>query len=174
MSRGTEPEILCGTFLEDSRGIFSKLYPIPESYGFEFSVEEIFWSTSARGAVRGLHFQLEPDEIGKIVWVSHGSIFDVLVDLREGETFGAVSTYDLCATSGDSLFVPRGFAHGFQALEEMSIVSYAVDGVFSPARDAGIRWDSVGAEWPLEVTVISERDKVQPALADFHTRFGRR
>jgi dTDP-4-dehydrorhamnose 3,5-epimerase len=171
MSAGTEPLILQGSFSQDSRGIFSKPFPLAAAYDFDFVVEEIFWSTSSRGVIRGMHFQLEPDEIGKIVWVSHGSIYDVLVDLRDGDSYGAVSIYPLDASSGQSLFVPAGFAHGYQALEDMSIVSYAVDGLFSPAADAGIRWDSVGVDWPLPVTEISERDKVHPPLAEFTARF---
>ncbi|HEY8913992.1 dTDP-4-dehydrorhamnose 3,5-epimerase [Lacisediminihabitans sp.] len=171
MRSGTEPLILQGSFSEDSRGIFSKPFPLASQYDFDFVVEEIFWSTSSLGVIRGMHFQLEPDEIAKIVWVSHGSIYDVLIDLRDGDSYGAVSTYPLDALSGQSLYVPAGFAHGYQALEDMSIVSYAVDGVFSPQSDAGVRWDSLGIDWPLPVTEISERDKVHPALADFTARF---
>ena len=171
MTSGTEPQILVGTFSQDSRGTFSKPFPVPAGYGFEFAVAEIFWSNSSRGVIRGMHFQLEPDAIGKIVWVSHGSIFDVVIDLRDGDTFGTASSFQLDARSGHALFVPAGFAHGFQALEDESIVSYAVDGLFSPTRDVGIRWDTIGVDWPLVPSEISARDRSHPALDEFESRF---
>jgi dTDP-4-dehydrorhamnose 3,5-epimerase len=168
-----EPTLIETPFYKDDRGSFAKPFPLLADSNLEFAVREIFWSTSAKGVIRGMHFQVEPDAITKIVWVSTGSVFDVLVDLREGNTFGDVSTFTLSASNGNSLVVPRGFAHGFQSLEESSVVSYAVDGPFSPTADRGVRWDSIGVSWPLPPSQISTRDREHPFLADFAPRFSR-
>lgn len=173
MINNLEPQLIASPFYEDDRGSFAKPFPLPSGLYDDFTVREIFWSTSARGVIRGMHFQLEPDSIAKIVWVSTGTIFDVLVDLRAGDTFGELHTFTLSAEDGKSLLVPSGFAHGFQSLEEPAVVSYAVDGPFSPAADRGVRWDSVGAKWPLEPTQISARDREHPLLEDFLPRFSR-
>lgn len=171
MNANSTPQLFAGGFSTDARGSFAKPFPVPESTGVEFDVKEIFSTVSNRGVIRGMHFQFEPDEIAKIVWVSNGQIFDVLVDLRDTDDFGRTYSYRLDATSGNCLFVPAGFAHGFQSLDDNSIVNYAVDDVFSPASDSGIRWDSIGIEWPLPVSVISDRDRKHPTLAEFAPRF---
>ena len=171
MTAGCEPLVLEGVFSRDARGDFHKPYPLPASSGIDFEVREIFWSSSAKGVIRGMHFQFVPDDVAKIIWVSQGSIHDVLVDLREGEAFGTTSIYPLDSRSGRALYVPSGFAHGYQSLEDGTIVSYAQDGVFSPARDAGIRWDTIGVDWPLIPTEISIRDMNHPALNEFSRPF---
>jgi dTDP-4-dehydrorhamnose 3,5-epimerase len=135
------------------------------------AIHEIFWTTSAYGMIRGLHFQEPPSSIGKLVWVSHGEILDVVVDLRIGESFGTVESYQLDSNSGQTLWVPHGFAHGFQALSEQAIVNYAVDGGFDPVADAGVRWDSIELNWPIPPTEISVRDQALPPLAEFESPF---
>ncbi|MCU1514462.1 MAG: dTDP-4-dehydrorhamnose 35-epimerase related [Microbacteriaceae bacterium] len=171
MTPGTEPQLLEIVSSQDSRGTFAKPFPLPAASGIEFEVKEIFSTSSGRGVVRGMHFQFEPDQIAKIVWVTTGSIFDVLVDLRDHDGFGTAYSWELNSTAGNALLVPAGFAHGFQSLEAGSVVNYAVDDVFSPGRDAGIRWDSVGVSWPLAVTEMSARDTAHPSLDDFDYRF---
>ena len=165
------PQLLRSVYAEDARGNFSKPFQsvMPGLEGF--AIREIYWSTSDTGVIRGMHFQLPPTAIGKVVWVSRGAITDVVVDLRRGETYGAVSSYSMDSTSGASLWVPAGFAHGFQALGPDTIVNYAVDGDFSPEHDRGIRWDSVGFDWPLPPGPISARDQAQPTLAEFESPF---
>jgi dTDP-4-dehydrorhamnose 3,5-epimerase len=157
-----EPSLVDGFSAQDERGSFAKPYPIAG----DFEVREIFWSRSHPGVIRGMHFQTMPHPIAKVVWVSSGRIVDVLVDVRPGETFGAVHRYELDAPSGAALIVPRGFAHGFQAIEP-SIVNYAVDGPYVREHDTGIRWDSFGFDWPLAPTVISERDRSFVGVDEF-------
>jgi dTDP-4-dehydrorhamnose 3,5-epimerase len=171
MTRRSAPQVYLGGYAEDARGSFAKPFPVPHGVGIEFEVREIFSSVSARAVIRGMHFQFEPDQIAKIVWVTQGAIFDVVVDLRDGDDFGAVSSYHLDARSGQALYVPSGFAHGFQALDDLSVVNYAQDRVYSPTRDAGIRWDSIGVKWPLAPTEISARDRAHPRLDEFAYRF---
>jgi dTDP-4-dehydrorhamnose 3,5-epimerase len=166
-----KPCLLDSPIILDSRGSFSK--PLHESSfeGSLFDVREIFWSTSSAGAIRGVHFQGPPRQIEKLVWVSLGSILDVVVDLRKGPTFGQVSTFFLDALSGQTLWVPSGFGHGFQSLENGTIVNYATDGAFSPEHEGGIAWDSLGVDWPLPPSVISMRDSNFEGLQDFDSPF---
>ena len=170
MSPSDEPVLFTTFHVADQRGTFSK----PYSYAVgevPFVIRELFWSTSSRGTVRGMHFQLPPAATAKLVWVSAGEIVDALVDLRPGPGWGRVSEYRLAAAEGTALLVPVGFAHGFQALADDTIVNYAQDREFSPADDAGINWRSAAIEWPLPVSSTSVRDDALPALSDFDSPF---
>ncbi len=171
MSLSSSPLLLSTVYSEDSRGNFSKPFALPNAAGAEYAIREIYWTTSRRGTIRGMHFQLTPAEIGKIVWVSRGSIIDVVVDVRGHAGFGDTVTFELAGDSGRAVWVPPGFAHGFQALEDDTIVNYAVDGDFSPENDSGVRWDSIGFDWPLPPGSISPRDQSLVDLSEFVTPF---
>ncbi len=118
-----------------------------------------------------MHFQLPPASIGKIVWVSRGSIIDLAVDVRNHDGYGDTVAFVLDAVSGKAVWIPPGFAHGFQALEDETIVNYAVDGDFDPVSDAGVRWDSLAFDWPLAPGPISARDQALPTLSEFDSPF---
>jgi dTDP-4-dehydrorhamnose 3,5-epimerase len=125
-------------------------------------------SRSARGTLRGLHFQTEPGQ-AKLVRCPRGRIFDVAVDLRRGSpTYGQWEGHELDDERHRQLFVPAGFGHGFAVLSEEADVSYLLSSVYDPATEAGIAWDDpdVGVEWPLDEPLLSERDKAAPRLAE--------
>jgi dTDP-4-dehydrorhamnose 3,5-epimerase len=166
-----EPYLLEAPVNGDARGKFSKPLHVGALHDACFEVREIFWSTSSTGVIRGIHFQTPPRQLAKLVWVSQGSLFDVVVDLRKGATFGRVTTFGLDSVSGHTLWVPPGFGHGFQALEDETIVNYATDGFYSPEHDVGIAWDSIDLDWPLPVSVVSNRDLNFEGLHDFDTPF---
>jgi len=166
-----EPAIFETVLVADGRGAFGKPYALPNAWGIQLDVQEIFWSASARGVLRGMHFQLPPRPLNKVVWVSRGSIVDVVVDVRRGPTFGSVTEYRLDAATGASVWVPIGFAHGFQSLEDDTIVNYAVDAPYLPDLDTGVRWDTVDYDWPLPPGAMSPRDQGFVALADFDSPF---
>lgn len=166
-----EPLFVSVPFSHDQRGVFSKPYSAESGSPLAFPIRELFWTVSTLGTIRGMHFQTEPADIGKLVWVSQGAIVDVVVDLREGSTYGEAAQYELDGSSGAALFVPTRFAHGFQAVQDSSIVNYAVTGIFSPEHDAGIHWDSFGFTWPLPPTNISPRDQALPSFQDFTEQF---
>lgn len=170
MNPSDQPVLFPAFHMSDARGTFSK--PYSHAYGgVPFTIRELFWSTSAKGAVRGMHFQLPPSATAKLVWVSAGEIVDVLVDIRQGPDYGTVFQYHLSAERGAALLVPVGFAHGFQALTDGALVNYAQDREFDGAADAGINWRSMDFEWPLEPTVTSPRDDALPSLSDFESPF---
>lgn len=125
--------------------------------------------------LRGLHFQTPPHGQDKLVRCIRGRIFDVAVDVRAGSpTYGQWVGAELTAENGHQLFVPVGYAHAFLTLEENCEVSYKVSDVYAPACDGGIRWDSVGIDWPMPAGAMPElsgKDAVLPSLADFKSPF---
>lgn len=158
----------------DQRGSFAKPFSWTafSDAGFELTVSEIFHSTSRRGVVRGLHFQLPPRDLMKLVWCVRGQVLDVVVDLRAGSpAYASHHAVELHGNDGTAVLVPQGCAHGFQALSEEAIVGYAVTESFDSSCDAGVHWASAGIVWPLEDTVVSDRDSALPDLAAFDTPF---
>ena len=119
-------------------------------------------SKSNKGVVRGLHFQLPPFEQTKLVRCVSGKILDVVVDLRKNsKTYGKSFSIELSSENNKQLFVPTGFAHGFQALSEEAIVNYKVDNFYNPKSDSGIIWNDkdLSIDWNLDIKpVLSEKD----------------
>lgn len=125
-------------------------------------------STSARGVVRGLHYQRTHPQ-GKLVTVAHGTIYDVAVDLRRGSpTFGQWCGVTLDAATARQLWIPPGCAHGFQALTDAAVVAYDLTAAYDPADEAAVRWDdpALAIAWPIAPAVVSARDAAAPWLAD--------
>ncbi|MEI6623011.1 MAG: dTDP-4-dehydrorhamnose 3,5-epimerase family protein [Actinomycetes bacterium] len=159
-------------FLDD-RGVFTKVFSsdVEAATGTTFAVREIFWSSSPLGVVRGLHFQLPPRTVRKIVWVTEGEIRDVVLDLRvDSPTFRQHEVFLLDPNAG-SLLIPQGCAHGFEVVSVAATVGYAQDGSFDPACDAGIRWDTAGITWLTADPVVSTRDSELCAMTDFDAPF---
>lgn len=139
------------------------------------SVVEVFLTRSVKGCVRGLHFQNPPYSVNKVIKVISGSIFEVVVDLRRASpNFGVVRTFELKADekgAESGMFIPRGFAHGYQAISEDTQVLYFMDGSFKQDFDSGINIDSFRIEWPIKQVIRSERDKKLQHLSDFESLF---
>lgn len=166
-------------FAPDSRGWFSKSFEksIFAAHGIELSPLEELRSCSKKGVLRGLHFQRHYSQ-DKLVQVLHGAAYDVAVDLREGsETFGKWEGFYLTAENRQMLYIPKGFAHGFLALEDDTLFSYLCGDRYDPESDGGIRWNDseIGVEWPLErvdTIIQSDKDAALPTLAEFMSRYG--
>lgn len=159
---------------EDSRGRFIK--PFQQSWMLEHGLEggfsEDFYSVSAKGVLRGLHFQEPPHDQAKLVYCTRGAAFDVAVDLRRhSKTYGRFQAFELTAAKGNSLYLPKGFAHGFYALEDGTTIVYKVSAEYSPAHDKGVLWSSLGIPWPNPSPVVSVRDAAFPKLADYVSPF---
>ncbi len=160
---------------EDSRGTFSETFSERE---FERSVGAAHFvqdneSRSRRGVVRGLHFQKEPHPQAKLIRVASGAIFDVAVDMRRSSaTFGRWTGIELSAANRRQLYIPRGFAHGFVALEDDTLVSYKVDGFYAPECDAGVLWSdpALGIDWGIDPSeaIVSPKDAALPTLDEAH------
>ena len=156
----------------DERGFFSEVWSqdaLAEA-GIDIRFVQDNHSCSARGVLRGLHLQLPPAAQDKLVRVTRGAIFDVAVDIRPGSsTFGRWAGVTLSAEEWNQLLVPKGFAHGFVALEDGTEVIYKVSAPYAPALERSIRFDdpAIGIEWPLEpdALILSDKDRAAPLLA---------
>jgi dTDP-4-dehydrorhamnose 3,5-epimerase len=128
------------------------------------------------GTLRGLHFQRPPHAQAKLVRCLRGEIFDVAVDLRRGSpTYGSWEGMKLSAESGDQLYIPIGFAHGFVTLTPDAEIAYKVSDYYAPECDAGIRWDDrqIAISWPLPASgpVLSAKDARLPSFSEFESPF---
>lgn len=158
----------------DERGYLSKPFEksIFAAHGIDLSPWEELRSCSKKGVLRGLHFQRRHSQ-DKLVQVLCGSAYDVAVDLREGsETFGQWEGFYLTAENRQLLYIPKGFAHGFLALEDGTLFSYLCGDRYDPESDGGIRWNDpqLGIEWPLdrvEAVIQSDKDAALPLLSEF-------
>ncbi len=161
--------LLEATVFTDDRGWFSEFF---KSSAFEdLGLPPVFlqdnFSVSHRGVVRGLHFQIEPFAQGKLVTCVRGAIYDVVVDLRPGSpTFGKWVSVELSEKKAHALFVPEGFAHGFQALENESRVFYKCTNVYSKTHEEGIVYSDpeLNIAWPVRPPVVSPKDLELPLL----------
>ncbi|GAB3753948.1 dTDP-4-dehydrorhamnose 3,5-epimerase [Lysobacter olei] len=125
-------------------------------------------SRSARGVLRGLHYQW-PNPQGKYVSVLEGEVWDVAVDIRRGSpTFGKWTAVLLSAENKRHFWIPEGFAHGFVALSEHALFTYLCTATYDAAADANVRWDdpALGIDWPVAEPALSAKDAVAPLLAD--------
>lgn len=168
-------EIKTGIF-HDHRGFFSETYsqPVWENAGFNGNFLQDNLSCSKKGTLRGMHYQLDPHGMGKLVRVVQGAIFDVAVDLRsESPTLGNWVGKTLSAENGLALWVPNGFAHGFVALEDDTLVYYKCTGVHVPEAERSLSYKDpeVAIEWPLEPTIVSDKDENAPSLGDAEYNF---
>lgn len=128
-------------------------------------------SRSARGVLRGLHFQLPPHAQGKLVRVVSGAVFDVAVDMRRSSpNFGRWEGVELSAENQRQLWIPPGFAHGFLVLSESADFLYKTTDLYAPQSEGSVRWDdpTIGIKWPDTgvAPLLAEKDKVAPLLSD--------
>lgn len=154
----------------DERGFFMETYHSAKfrELGIDAPFVQDNHSRSARGVLRGLHYQ-EPNPQGKLVRAATGTIFDVAVDIRPASpTFGQWVGVELSAENKLQLWVPPGFAHGFCVTSETADVVYKCTTLYEPQNDKGIRWDdpAIGIEWPIEQPTLSAKDRVAPLLRE--------
>jgi len=127
-----------------------------------------------KGVLRGLHFQLPPNEQAKLVRVTRGKVYDVIVDLRKNsETFGKWEGFELSAENFQMLFIPRGFAHAYCMLEDNTEFIYKVDNFYAPESDSGIIWNDpdLAINWPTKDPILSEKDSKLQFFKDFDSPF---
>jgi dTDP-4-dehydrorhamnose 3,5-epimerase len=158
-----EPQLI-----EDERGAFGRRFCADEfrAYGLESDLVQRSISINLRaGTVRGMHFQAPPHLEAKIVRCVRGAIFDVMVDLRNcSETYGQWHGEVLSADNCLMLYIPKGFAHGFQSLVDNTEVDYEITPAYVPGAGSGFRFDdpALAIKWPIADVIISERDQALP------------
>jgi len=170
--------ILKPRVFEDPRGYFFESYNRKDldfmNIGHDWVQDN--QSSSTRGVIRGLHYQLDPFSQAKLVRVLDGTILDVVVDIRkESPAFGKVYTLELSGENKLQLLIPRGFAHGFSVLSASASVLYKCDNYYSSKHEGGFRWDDpdLGIDWkvPMDTAVISDKDKELPFFRDLPEQF---
>lgn len=154
----------------DERGFFYEAWNAQRfrAAGLDLRFVQSNVSSSARGVLRGLHYQW-PNPQGKLVSVLEGEVYDVAVDIRRGSpTFGRWEAAILSGENHRHFWIPEGFAHGFAVLSERAVFSYLVTAHYDKAADASLRWDDAqfAIDWPIGDPVLSEKDARAPFLAD--------
>lgn len=160
-----EPQLL-----EDHRGFFACSWSLAEfeEHGLNPRLAQCNISfNNLSGTLRGLHFQNKPHEEAKLVRCTQGAIYDVAVDLRtDSPTRYRWIAVELTSDNHRMVYVPEGFAHGYQTLTDNTEISYQISESYHPESASGVRWDdpALGIKWPLPVTVIADRDANYPLL----------
>jgi dTDP-4-dehydrorhamnose 3,5-epimerase len=162
---------------QDERGFFVESYS--EKVFAENRIDAKFVQDNhslsvKKGVLRGLHFQLPPNEQAKLVRVTRGKVYDVVVDIRKNSpTYGKWEGVELSAENFKMLFVPRGFAHAFLTLEDNTEFMYKVDNFYAPESDSGIIWDDpdLAIDWPIKDPFLSEKDSKLQKFKDFDSPF---
>ena len=154
----------------DNRGLFAKTFN--KNYfnenDLDFEIRESYYSISNKNVIRGMHFQLPPNDHEKLVYVPKGSIIDVVIDLRkESKTFKQFISVDLSEENKKSIFIPKGLAHGFKSLKNDTITVYNVSTEYNDKSDQGITYNSFGYNWNVKDPLLSDRDKTFLSLNDF-------
>lgn len=164
------PSALAGAYaieidrLEDERGFFARTFCRDEFAGKGLSTTFCQCNISfnhRKGTLRGMHFQDKPHEEAKLVRCTRGAIYDVIVDVRrDSPTFCAWAAFELTAENRTMLYVPQGFAHGFQTLEDNCEVFYQMSEMYHPNLARGLRWDdpALAIRWPIPAPFVSHRD----------------
>jgi len=156
----------------DERGFFARVWCHREleEHGLDTRVSQSSISYNRRrGTLRGMHFQVAPHAETKLVRCTRGSIHDVIIDLRpDSPTYLRHLAVELTAENRGTLYIPEGFAHGFQTLEDDTEVLYQMTTPYSPAHARGVRWNdpTFGIEWPIADPIIIERDDSYPDFAE--------
>ncbi len=157
--------------VEDTRGSFTRTFCQREfaEHGLQATFVQHSCSRSPiRGTVRGMHFQRAPHAEVKLVSCRRGAIWDVIIDLRPGSpTYCRWQGFELTAEDNHQLYVPAGFAHGFQSLSADTEVSYLISAFYTPAAAGGVRYDDPAfhIDWPFPVAAISDKDRSWPDFA---------
>ena len=160
----------------DDRGFFLELYKHTDFVqgGIKEHLVQDNYSKSSKGVLRGLHYQKTPRAQGKLVMCLKGRIYDVAVDIRTGSSqYGKWVGAELSEENRLMLYVPPGFAHGFQVLSDTAEVMYKCTNEYSPTDDRGIIWNDpdINISWPLKDPVLSGKDRIHPFLRDADNNF---
>lgn len=166
-----EPQIF-----RDSRGYFFESYNEEKFVAAGVAVRFVQdnQSLSQKGALRGLHFQATPFEQGKLVRVVKGRVNDVVVDIRKNSpTYGQNFCIELSEENQLQFWIPPGFAHGFETLEDNTIFLYKCTNIYNKGSEGGIRWNDpeLNIKWVTEEAIVSDKDQVLPLWHDFVSPF---
>jgi dTDP-4-dehydrorhamnose 3,5-epimerase len=164
------------TVFSDARGHFFESYrqDLFEKIGVPTNYVQDNQSLSNKGIVRGMHFQAPPHAQDKLVRVIKGSVLDAVIDIRKSSpTYGKSFSIELSGTNFTMLFIPKGFAHGFETLEDQTIFTYKCTDYYKPESEGGIAWNSKAIQipWQSQNPVLSQKDSLNPDFESFNSPF---
>ena len=154
--------------IEDERGFFARTFCRKEFEAHRMNPDIVQCSISfnrRRGTIRGMHYQAAPNQEAKLVRCTRGALYDVIIDLRpDSATFKRWLAAELSEENCRMLYIPEGFAHGFQTLRDETEIFYQMSEFYAPEQARGVRWNDLafGIEWPIEAAIISETDRRRP------------
>lgn len=158
--------------LSDARGFFARSWSRKEfeAHGLTSGIVQANVSYNhKKGTLRGMHYQIAPYQESKLIRCTRGAIYDVIIDLRpDSSTYKQWMGVELTADNYTMFFVPQDFAHGFQTLMDETEITYQVSQFYTPGSEKGIRFDdpAFDIQWPLKVTIISDKDRIWPDFVD--------
>ena len=159
---------------EDNRGGFVKTFHKEnfEKMGLNTDFQESFYSINNKGVIRGMHFQTPPHDHNKLVYCTNGRLNDVILDIRkDSPTYGKFASIELSGDNYRAIYIPKGMAHGFESLEDHTMMTYLTSTMHQPSHDQGIRFNSFGKIWDSENPIINERDLNWPSLEEYDSPF---
>lgn len=146
-------------YLTDNRGYLLKPFMKEVKIKFDFTVDEVFLSSSKKDVIRGMHLQKNPNELKKIITCIKGEVLDVCVNVdKNSKNFGDIKSFLLSEENNNSIYVPNGYAHGFKVLSKEATLLYLQDGNYSQKDEIGINPLTLGFDWGIKKPVISKRD----------------
>jgi dTDP-4-dehydrorhamnose 3,5-epimerase len=160
--------------ISDLRGSFTKTIHKEtfDSSSMDSNFTESFYSTSHKNVIRGMHFQVPPDDHRKLVYLISGSILDVVLDIRKkSATYGKFFSIIITEDKPRAIYIGKGLAHGFKSLEDNSTVEYHTTTSHSKLNETGIKYNSFGFDWGSENVILSERDLNSKNFIDFNSPF---
>jgi len=166
--------ILKNFFNNDERGTFSKIYSEKsfKQIGLDFEPKEHFFTNSRKDVIRGMHFQIGSSAQDKLIFCTQGSFIDVIVDVREGSTtFNKPFSIELNEGDSKSIFIKKGYAHGFLSNTKTSSIHYLTSTIHNPLNDKGVLWNSIAFNWPVKNPLLSKRDRNHPSIKEVKCEF---
>lgn len=154
---------------EDLRGAFIKVFneKFFAKNGLETKFMESYYSISAKNVIRGMHFQIPPEEHTKMVYLNQGSILDVILDIRKNSaTFGKYLKIEINKNNPVLVYIPVGCAHGFLSLQDNTMVTYLQSSCYNSDYDKGVKYDSFGMDWKIDRPILSNRDLQFPVFSE--------
>ncbi len=170
------PLVIQPTIFNDPRGYFYESYNEPnyQKMGIQHHFVQDNQSCSQKGTIRGLHFQAAPFDQGKLVRVVRGAVIDVVVDIRKNSpTYGKHYSIELNEQNHTQFWIPPGFAHGFETLEDNTLFLYKCTNLYDKASEGGLLWNDpeLGIQWQTQQALVSEKDTQLPLLKNLISPF---
>lgn len=162
-----EPFIISLNKFKDNRGCFYESFKTDFLKDIDFEIKQENTCISNKDVIRGFHYQKGKYSQAKLLTVLNGKIKDVLVDIREGDTYGKIFEFELSSDNSELLYIPHGYAHGYAIYEDNTIVSYKTDAVYNKESENGFNplSELLAIDWKIETPIISEKDM---NLINFH------